>query len=685
MKKIFGLFFLVASFVFLIGCDKEPQVEVPTSINYSTTEVTIEIGETFTFDVEDDVSFLNGNSNVVSLDKTTGTIEGLASGTAVITIYLKNYPSVKIEVTVTVPAIESYTISYDLDGGTCTNLVESFQKDETVTLPTPTKERHSFIGWFEGENVVTTITNKNYQLKAKWEQVEFSISYDLGGGKCDNLVTSFDKDEVVTLPTPTKDNSDFFGWYENDIKVETITNKDYVLVAKWEEVPMPENIEIFKSVDEEYIYSDTDLVLSCVVYPEGASQEVTWRALNRTKATIDDNRLVTVVANGSAEFQVTSVADRSVTATITLEVRNHVNPYDFMDSIQIANPVAKVITAYSSTAGYKTYLLGGVINYLFENIAVKDNFVPVGQANRPGTTTNGITFSARYVTYHDVGATGNATANSNYCKTTTAVSWHYTVGNDGIYQQLPLNEIGWHAGDGTTDPLVFYDSGISAPAGDDTPATITVNQVTGKFMVNGVESNVTAPLNSEDNRIVLNSQLPYTGINNYVDEVTGHYMIGKTYWNTTYNVLSNRGGNLNSIGIESTIDSGSNIYYTWELSAKLISTIILPKTGLLPRDVKQHNTFSGKNCPQTMRTAGMWENFMDLIESEYIIYSQLYNYKFTFICDSPYLNSNGMIKSLPDTPTEVSYSIRMVNTSDSIDHTFNYKVTLPASSSIAIA
>ncbi|MFP3636962.1 N-acetylmuramoyl-L-alanine amidase family protein, partial [Bacillus sp. SIMBA_033] len=33
-------------------------------------------------------------------------------------------------------------------------------------------------------------------------------------------------------------------------------------------------------------------------------------------------------------------------------------------------------------------------------------------------------------------------------RSSTAVSWHYTVDENCIYQHLPLNENGWHAGAG---------------------------------------------------------------------------------------------------------------------------------------------------------------------------------------------------------------------------------------------
>ncbi|MBQ4648675.1 MAG: N-acetylmuramoyl-L-alanine amidase [Clostridia bacterium] len=76
-------------------------------------------------------------------------------------------------------------------------------------------------------------------------------------------------------------------------------------------------------------------------------------------------------------------------------------------------------------------------------------FIVEGQANRP-TSVNGVYNYQRYVLIHNTGAypsTSTALANHNYGRGGSAeVSWHFTCGNDGIYQMIPINEKGWHAG-----------------------------------------------------------------------------------------------------------------------------------------------------------------------------------------------------------------------------------------------
>ena len=84
-------------------------------------------------------------------------------------------------------------------------------------------------------------------------------------------------------------------------------------------------------------------------------------------------------------------------------------------------------------------------------VQIIQDFIPKGRKNRPGYK-----MTPRYITIHDTvnpGAGANAKAHAAYLKGAAAAaipaSWHFTVDDKAIYQHLPLNENGWHAGDGT--------------------------------------------------------------------------------------------------------------------------------------------------------------------------------------------------------------------------------------------
>ncbi len=83
-------------------------------------------------------------------------------------------------------------------------------------------------------------------------------------------------------------------------------------------------------------------------------------------------------------------------------------------------------------------------------VQIIQDLIPKGRRNRPGYRLD-----PKYITIHDTANTqsgADAKAHASYVKSAAAaaipVSWHYTVDDKVIYQHLPLNENGWHAGDG---------------------------------------------------------------------------------------------------------------------------------------------------------------------------------------------------------------------------------------------
>ena len=84
-------------------------------------------------------------------------------------------------------------------------------------------------------------------------------------------------------------------------------------------------------------------------------------------------------------------------------------------------------------------------------VQIIQDLIPKGRRNRPGYK-----LEPRYITVHDTANTSagaDAKAHASYVKSAAAAaipaSWHFTVDDKVIYQHLPLNENGWHAGDGT--------------------------------------------------------------------------------------------------------------------------------------------------------------------------------------------------------------------------------------------
>lgn len=61
----------------------------------------------------------------------------------------------------------------------------------------------------------------------------------------------------------------------------------------------------------------------------------------------------------------------------------------------------------------------------------------------------------KHITIHNTGNTGaTAEQNSEYVDNAfdKYVSWHFTIGNGIVIQEMPINEVAWHAGDGGKGP-----------------------------------------------------------------------------------------------------------------------------------------------------------------------------------------------------------------------------------------
>lgn len=76
------------------------------------------------------------------------------------------------------------------------------------------------------------------------EILKYKIDYDLDGGSFEssNPTLNFNSGKDVILLTPVKEGYEFLGWYEvsetnlSNIKVESLENRNYSLVAKWKKL-----------------------------------------------------------------------------------------------------------------------------------------------------------------------------------------------------------------------------------------------------------------------------------------------------------------------------------------------------------------------------------------------------------------------------------------------------------------
>ena len=294
--------------------------------------------------------------------------------------------------------------------------------------------------------------------------------------------------------------------------------------------------------------------------------------------------------------------------------------------------------------------------------------------NRPGNLKE----STEYVCVHDtasVAPSAGAIAHKNWLESmannpesTTCVSWHFTVDDKYVIQHIPTDEVAYHAGDGTGTKLEFINTHIK---GDK-------NSVIGKsddgyFTVNGIKTNLSLPLDSDGN-VAINAKFPALGINFIVNKY-GEVELSNTYYNKGYNCISNRGGNLNSVGIETCVNYGSNYTKTMRINADLVSSLC-KKYNLGLERVKQHNSFSGKDCPMTIRHANRWDEFIGLVDI-YNKYTDLVGeFGFEFKSLTPeLLDDEGFVLQL-EKGKLVKYIVKVINknTKELFEKEYDYRL-----------
>ena len=135
-----------------------------------------------------------------------------------------------------------------LDGGCVILHNEYTYTTSTFELNSWEKDGYRFLGWYNEptfENQVTEIPEGSfgdYILYAKWERLDYTISYDLAGGTLSNpdpIIYNIQSENII-LQNPTKKGHTFLGWITNnmqptkDLVIPTGSSGNRIYTAVWE-------------------------------------------------------------------------------------------------------------------------------------------------------------------------------------------------------------------------------------------------------------------------------------------------------------------------------------------------------------------------------------------------------------------------------------------------------------------
>lgn len=331
---------------------------------------------------------------------------------------------------------------------------------------------------------------------------------------------------------------------------------------------------------------------------------------------------------------------------------------------------SKKITVYGYQFNYETVIKPGISKYWFGENKVEEYIAPLDcesdNHNRPGTKKDSI----EYIVIHDTASSKDTADEYAHAKYVIngggGTSWHYSVGSRTSCHQIPDDEVAYHAGDSLEVKFELFNSGVK---GVNEKCNIEIKD--GYYYLDGKRSSIKIPLVTyelnKNGELVFSSDgirqskkapngatqgiaklaITTNDINDQMIRIDlkedGYYYMGPTYYNSIYKKIANRGGNLNSIGIETMVNQGSNLMRTWHRCAKLVAKLLIDNNLSIAR-VKPHHFFSGKPCPETLRENDLWDYFIDLVKIEYQIEKNYSDVKIELLCDNENVLEDGLFE-----------------------------------------
>ena len=558
-------------------------------------------------------------------------------------------------------------------------------------LKAPVRIYYVFEGWYDNEECTgtpVTSLNKTTTLYAKWveETPVDSIAFV-------DAPTSLDRFEEVQLkwlinPSNaaiksvefTSSNEEVAEVSESGV-IKALNNGTVTITIKslspsgvtdsiTINVSSPDYFEVSYNT-ESYVGINKSILLNAeYIKRDGSNVNLIWNSLNADIATVSNDGQVTGVKEGIATIRVSNQNDSSVYFDFVVTVLNE----ELSEELEfvVNNHESNVFTRYNLGIGagvpvYFADILGSVNKLLYDYEALwKDDYLAACIKN--GQFSSGMNGVEFIVVHYTAGMTegSNAAATARFFSGNSGASAHFCTGNDGIYQTLNLTDRGWHAGDGASTPFEWTNTGVYYKESDPQWPTWGISD-DSYFTLNGQKTIVKIPFEETrgygwvtDDKWLNDQGLAFRIVN-------GQYQVGTTWWcysNVWEGRICSRGGNKHGIGIESAVDYGSDLWFTWQITAKLCAQLMV-KYNLDITRVQGHHFFAAKDCPQPLleNDLEIWWEFIDLIKAEYEAMTKFKNTTFTFnvISESTTVNNHGRVPTQPEYSEIVTYKVTLSN------------------------
>lgn len=242
-----------------VGCSELSEINLPTSVESigasafaSCTKLTSVVLPSEVSEIgRDAFSVCSTLATVEAYADTPATIKSGVFPSSVQKIYVKAsslsaYQTAWSEYASKIVAFPTYSITYNLDGGTNSdkNPTTFAAYDLPLTLSNPTKENADFMGWyasstFTGDPITEITTAQSVTLYARWDR-KMTITYVLNGGtnSAANLTTISESMLPYVIEDAVWGSNTFLGWFNNSSfegeQIEVVTKYGNItLYAKW--------------------------------------------------------------------------------------------------------------------------------------------------------------------------------------------------------------------------------------------------------------------------------------------------------------------------------------------------------------------------------------------------------------------------------------------------------------------
>ena len=123
----------------------------------------------------------------------------------------------------------SYTITFDTDGGSEISPITQDYGSEITAPANPSKTGYTFVGW--DKEIPTAMPAENITIKAQWKANSYTITFDTDGGSEISPITQDYGSEITAPANPSKTGCTFVGW---DKEIPTAMPAENITIkAQW--------------------------------------------------------------------------------------------------------------------------------------------------------------------------------------------------------------------------------------------------------------------------------------------------------------------------------------------------------------------------------------------------------------------------------------------------------------------